>query len=368
MKITRKVAKFKSPLYLESGRILEPYEIAYESYGVMNKDKSNVIIITHALAGNQHAAGTYEGDRKAGWWDDLIGDGKAIDTLKYYVICTNVLGSSYGSTNAMSVNYPCANEFRFKFPVITIKDMVKAQKILFGSLGIYKVKAIIGGSMGGMQALEFGVSYPNFAEHIISLASTSKTRDWMIAYNKITSEAILKDERFKNGMYEKDAFKEDGLNGLLIGRMAGHISFLSPSTMHDKFKNQYSSDDGLYDLFGKFQVDKYLEYNASKFSREFDPLSYLYIQKAINIFDLSRGYESMHSALKEIKSKLYLFGFSGDMLFMPSEMREIYDIMVEIGSEDIVKYYDIQSSYGHDAFLTEVNKFDTYIKNILNGD
>jgi homoserine O-acetyltransferase len=304
LKITQKIAKFKSPLYLESGRILEPYQIAYESYGQMNEDKSNVIVITHALAGNQHAAGTYEDDRKAGWWDDLIGDGKAIDTTKHYVIVTNVLGSSYGSTSPMSLAYPKTTPFRFTFPVITIKDMVKAQKILFGSLGIYKVKAIVGGSMGGMQALQFGVDYPNFAKYIFSLASTAKTRDLMRAYNKITSESILKDPEFKNGNYKIDEFKDKGLNGLAIGRMAGHISFLSHQTMESKFKNEYSPDDGLYDLFGKFQVDKYLEYNAYKFSCEFDPLSYLYIQKAINIFDLSRGYENLNSALKEIKSKL----------------------------------------------------------------
>lgn len=367
LKITQKIAKFKNPLYLESGRILEPYQIAYETYGEMNSDKSNIIVITHALAGNQHAAGVYEGSNKAGWWDDLIGDGKAVDTLKYFVIVTNVLGSCYGSTNPMSTNYPSTTPFRFKFPVITIKDMVKAQKLLFGQLGIYKVKAIIGGSMGGMQALQFGVDYPNFAEHIFSLAATAKTRDWMIAFNKITSEAILKDPRFKNGNYDKDDFKTEGLSGLAIGRMAGHISFLSPSTMQNKFKNEYANDDGLYDLFGKFQVDKYLEYNAGKFSREFDPLSYLYIQKAINIFDLSRGFESLEAALGEIKSNLYLFGFTGDILFLPSEMEEVYNKMPSRAqnSEQIVKYYEIQSDYGHDAFLTEVEKFDFYIREVL---
>jgi len=189
----------------------------------------------------------------------------------------------------------------------------------------------------------------------------------MRAFNKITSEAILKDPNFKNGNYDIDEFRQNGLSGLAIGRMAGHISFLSHYTMTNKFKNEYSSDDGLYDLFGKFQVDKYLEYNAYKFSKEFDPLSYLYIQKAINIFDLSRGYENLKQALQEIKSKLYLFGFSGDWLFLPSEMKEIYDTMVSIMHPNNTTYYEVDSNYGHDAFLVEIDKFSNYIADVLNS-
>jgi homoserine O-acetyltransferase len=351
-----------SPLYLESGRILEPYELQYETYGELNIDKSNVIVIAHALSGSHHAAGKYDGDKKSGWWDALIGDNKTIDTTKYFVICVNTIGSCFGSTGPMSSNLPSSKPFRFKFPVITINDMVKAQKTLFDDLGIYRVKAIIGGSMGGMQALKFGVLYPSFSKHLIVLASTHKTRDWMIAFNKIVNEAIVQDVEFKDGDYDPKYIKEYGLKGLAIGRMAGHISYLTKDSMRTKFKNKYSEDDGLYDLFGKHQVEKYLEYNAYSFSKKFDPLSYLYISKAINIFDLSRGFDSLFDALSNIKAKLTLIGFSNDMLFFPEEMIEIYDNMQ---NKELVEYIEIDSDYGHDAFLTEVSKFEHHIKEAL---
>jgi homoserine O-acetyltransferase len=365
LKLETKIEKFTNPLYLESGRILEPYQIAYETYGKLNEDKSNVIIICHALAGNHHCAGKYENDRKAGWWDDLIGDGKTVDTTKYFVICTNVISSCYGSTGPMSPNYPSVEPFRFDFPVVTIKDMVKAQKILFNSLGIYKVCAVIGGSMGGMQALELAVNYPTFAKETIVLASTAKTRDWAIAFNKVTQEAILKDPDFKDGFYEPEYIKQHGLNGLAIGRMAGHISFLSPHSMHQKFKNEYVKDDGLFDLFGKHQVERYLEYNTYRFVKEFDPLSYLYIIKAINIFDLSRGFDSLEDALSQVQTNLTLVGFESDLLFMPYEMEEVHNIMIKIGKENQSRYIHIDSDYGHDAFLVEVDKFEKYIKELL---
>jgi len=302
MKITTKTAQFSSPLYLESGRILEPYEITYETYGELLEDRSNVILVCHALSGSHHAAGVYEGERKAGWWDGLIGDGKAIDTTKYFVICTNVLGSCFGTTGPMSPNYPSEDPFRLKFPVVTIKDMVKAQRILLDKLGIYHVRAIIGGSMGGMQALQFAVDYTNFSDDIIALAATYATRPWTIGFNKVAIEAIRRDPRFKHGYYEKDAFEEEGLDGLAIGRIAGHISYLSPDSMDDKFGRNYVNNDGLFELFGRYEVERYMEYNTNNFSRIFDPLSYLYIVKAINTFNLSRGYDSLHDAISRIKA------------------------------------------------------------------
>jgi homoserine O-acetyltransferase len=356
------IKKFTSPLYLESGRILEPYQLQYETYGKLNSDKSNVIVVTHALSGNHHAAGRYENDKKSGWWDSLIGSGKSINTDRYFVICVNTIGSCFGSTGPMSSNLPSAEPFRFNFPVITISDMVKAQKILFDNIGIHSVRAIIGGSMGGMQALKFAILYPKFAQNIIVLASTHKTKDWVIAFNKIVSEAIIKDKDFKNGNYDQNVIKKNGLTGLAIGRMAGHISYLSQSSMNDKFQNQYSEDNGLYDLFGKHQVEKYLEYNGYNFSKKFDPLSYLYISKAINIFDISRGYDSLKDALDNIKSNLTLISFSNDMLFFPEEMIEIYDNM---SNKNLVEYIDIKSKYGHDAFLVETQKFEKYIEDIL---
>jgi homoserine O-acetyltransferase len=363
MNIETKTAYFSSPLYLESGRILEPYEIAYETYGVLNSEKSNVILICHALSGSHHAAGIYEGERKPGWWDDLIGDGKAIDTSKYFVICSNVLGSCFGSTGPMSPNYPSEEPYRLRFPVVTVKDMVRAQMQLLSQLGIYHVKAIIGGSMGGMQALQFAVDYPNFSEHIISLAATYATRPWTIAFNKVAMEAVRNDQRFKHGNYNKDDFKEEGLAGLAIGRIAGHISYLSPDSMESKFGRRYVNNDGLFELFGRYEVERYMEYNTANFSRLFDPLSYLYIVKAINTFNLARGYDSLYEAVKRIKADVHLISFSSDYLFFPKEMEHIAKMLERNGQTH--SYLEVESDYGHDAFLVELDKFEHTIKEIL---
>ena len=365
MKLETKKEQFTNPLYLESGRILEPYELVYETYGEMNEDKSNVILITHALSGSHHAAGWYDGDRKPGWWNGLIGDGKAIDTSRFFVMCINVIGSCYGSTGPMSQIYPTQERYRLKFPVITVKDMVKAQRILLSRLGIDRLYAIIGGSMGGMQALHFAIEFPNLAKHTIAMATTHATRAWTIAFNKVVQEAIIKDPKFKNGNYDLQDFKEDGFSGLAVGRMAGHISYLSPESMDRKFGRAYVETDGLFELFGKFQVERYLEYNGYGFSKWFDPLSYLYITKAINIFDISRGYDSLDEALKKIKTDLHLISFKRDLLFMPEEMKEIKMVMESQGQGDLVSYYEVDSDYGHDAFLVELDKFSDYIADVL---
>ena len=357
---------FTNPLYLESGRILEPYDITYETYGEMNDDKSNIIVICHALTGSHHCAGIYEGENKAGWWDGLIGSGKTIDTDRFFVICTNVIGSCFGSTGPMSLQYPHHEPYRYKFPVVTIKDMVKAQRILFDKLDIHRVYAIVGGSMGGMQALQFAIHYPNFAEKIIALATTHSTQPWAIAFNKVAQESILNDPDFKEGYYDPELIAEQGLAGMAVGRMAGHISFLSHESMSRKFGREYKRTDGLYELFGKFQVESYLEYNGHNFTKWFDPLAYLYITKAINIFDLVRGFDSLDEAMKKIKSDLHLISFKNDFLFRNFEMKELDEVLNRVGNTNHT-YIDIESDYGHDAFLVELDKFKDKIEDILNG-
>jgi len=357
---------FTNPLYLESGRILEPYDITYETYGTLNDDKSNVVVVCHALTGSHHAAGVYEGESKAGWWDGFIGSGKAIDTDKYFVICSNVIGSCFGSTGPMSTQHPHHEPYRYKFPVVSIKDMVKAQRILFDRLNIHRVEAIVGGSMGGMQALQFAVHYPNFAKKIISLATTYATQPWAIAFNKVAQESILKDPDFKQGYYDPEVIAKKGLAGMAVGRMAGHISFLSHESMREKFGREYKLTDGLYELFGKFQVESYLEYNGYNFTKWFDPLAYLYITKAINIYDLSRGFDSLSEALKRVSSEIHLISFKNDLLFKNFEMKELSDALTQAGNTNH-HYIDIESDYGHDAFLVELDKFDTYVKEALNG-
>jgi len=321
-------------------------------------------VVTHALTGSHHAAGFYEGENKPGWWDGLIGPGKAIDTDRFFVICSNVIGSCFGSTGPMSPMLPYTEPYRYKFPVITVKDMVKAQRILFDRLGIHRVHAIVGGSMGGMQALQFAVHYPNFADRIIAMACTHATQPWAIAFNKVAQEAILKDPDFKSGYYDPADIRENGLSGMAVGRMAGHISFLSHHSMARKFGREYKRTDGLYELFGKFQVESYLEYNGYNFTRWFDPLSYLYITKAINIYDLARGFDTLDEALLRIRSRLYLLSFQSDLLFIPEEMKTIADILVREKTVP-VDYREVESDYGHDAFLVELEKFNDYVREAL---
>jgi homoserine O-acetyltransferase len=364
--ITPAKQRFTTPLYLESGRIFEPYEIMYETYGEKNSDSSNVILVCHALSGSHHAAGRYDpSDAKAGWWDDLIGSGKPVDTDKYYVICTNVIGSCFGSTGPMSLDPYTQRPYRTHFPVLTIKDMVKAQKALLAQLGIHHLKAIVGGSMGGMQALTFAVEFPNFADIIIPMATTYATSPWVIALNKVAQSALLADPSFNNGNYESELVKQEGMAGLSAARMAGYLGYLSPQTMDNKFGRNYVAQDGLFELFGRFEVERYLDYNGNNFPQWFDPLSFLYIIKAINIFDLSRGHESLEDAFLRIRSKIYLIGFTQDMMFFPKEMEEIKAICDRVGVGENVSYYEVESSYGHDAFLVEVDKFGDYVADIL---
>jgi len=367
LKLETKTARFTEPLYLESGRILEPYDITYETYGELNDDKSNVIIVPHALTGNHHAAGRYGNEAKPGWWDKFIGDGKTIDTNKYFVICTNNLGSCFGSTGPMSPNLPSDVPYRLDFPVLTISDIVKAQKILFESLGIFHVRAIIGGSLGGMQAICYAIEYPSFADIIIPMATTAYTRPWAIAVNKIGIESIRHDPGFKDGFYDPEVVKEQGLVGLAIGRMAGHLSFLNESSMNNKFGRHYTESDGLYDLFGRFEVERYLEYNGYNFSKNFDPLSYLYAVKTMNIFNAARGSDTLVEALANVTCELHLISFKGDVLFFPEEMKEVYDIMCQHGKEKHCTYLEVDSDLGHDAFLIEIDKFSDYVLKIL-GD
>lgn len=360
-----KVEYFNEPLHLESGRILNNFKLIYETYGKLNASKNNVIVVCHALTGSHHAAGRYQNETKSGWWDSMIGSSKTIDTDKYFVICVNILGSPFGSTCPLDIDESVGKEYRMNFPVLTISDVVKAQMRLFARLDIKKAHAIIGGSLGGMQALCFAIEYPDFSDRVIILASTYQTRAWAIAFNRIAIHGILNDILFDNGNYDKNLVATHGLVGMEVGRMAGHISFLSPSSTDAKFGRNYVETDGLYELKGRFQVDKYMEYNASNFAKRFDPLCYLYIVKMMNIFDATRHYDDLNDALSSIKARLTLISFSGDVLFMPKEMAEIYESMISLGKKDMVEYYNIDSNYGHDAFLVEIEKFSTYVEKAI---
>ncbi|BCX79783.1 homoserine O-acetyltransferase [Campylobacter sp. 19-13652] len=345
--------------------MLREFSLKYESYGKLNEAKDNVIVITHALTGSHHAAGVYEGESRAGWWDELIGKNKAIDTDKFYVICVSILGAPFGSTCPLSINPDTGKRYGLSFPVLAISDVVRAQRRLFDRLGIKRARAVIGGSLGGMQALCFAIEHSDFADKTIMLASTWQTPPWAIAFNKIATHAIYHDIEFKNGEYCEEDIALNGLAGLEYARMAGHISFLSPFSMDAKFGRSYTATDGLYELFGRFEVERYLEYNSANFARRYDPLCYLYVIKMMNIFDCTRHYESLKDALSPIKSDMHLFSFSGDLLFVPSLMAKLANTLKSMGK--FCDYTEVQSEYGHDAFLVETHKFDKKIAEIL-GD
>ena len=260
----------------------------------------------------------------------------------------------------MSINPKSQTHYRFNFPVITVNDMANAQKCLLDILEIKTLYAIIGGSMGVMQALSFAKSYPRTAKKLILLATTAYIRPWAISINKIAFDAIKKDPAFKHGLYDQQEIKREGINGLAYGRMAGHISFLSPDSMDEKFSRKYVSFHDKYDLFGQFEVERYLDYNAYNFSKFFDPLSYLYIIKAMNLFDIRNDNESLEDALSSIQSSVHLFSFSGDILFRCSEMKEIHKVLLLRKHSDSY-YYEISSNHGHDAFLVETDKFANII-------
>ncbi|RAX58818.1 homoserine O-acetyltransferase [Helicobacter monodelphidis] len=356
-------AHFTNPLYLDSGRILEPYTLAYETYGALNADKSNAILIMHAFSGSHHAAGVYEGEQKAGWWDSLIGHKKGIDIDRYFVICVNAIGSCYGSTSPMSLQHPSQIPYRLDFPVITIADMVRAQKILLSTLGIDYLKAVIGGSMGGMQALSFAQLYPKMAEHIFAIATTHCTSDYVIAAHKAMSEAIMNDPLFRAGQYESTEVAQ--MKGLAIARMIGFLQYFSPQTMQRKFSHRYVNQDGLYELFGRFEVMRYLDYNTQSFCHYFDPLSYLYLAKALCIYDLSLGYENLYDALKGVLSHIHIISFIDDTMFKVEESRQIAEALMYLQKK--YNLLELQGSFGHDSFLVQVDLYDDYIRHILNS-
>ncbi len=353
---------FNEEFYLESGRMLSPITVAYETYGTLNEDKSNAILVCHALTGSAHAAGyNSPDDDKPGWWDDMIGPGKGIDTNKYFVVCSNILGSCYGTTGPASVDKSTGVPYGIKFPVVTIKDMVKLQKRLLTKLGIDKVYAVVGGSLGGMQALEWGITYPDCVNALIVISAAGHITPMAMAFNTIARFAIKKDPNWNNGnYYGKDA----PLDGLAIGRMAGHITYLSDTAFHKKFGRRLGSQESIYDFSSVYEVENYLRYNGYKFTERFDPNSYLYVLKAMDIFDLSYGYGSYSEALSRIKAKTLFIDYTSDFLFPPYQTDEMVEYMTKSGN--IPERVMIESDYGHDSFLIDFGEQPVVVSTFLN--
>lgn len=352
----------KEPLTLESGKILSEYTIAYETYGELNKEKDNALLVLHALTGDAHAAGkNSESDKKFGWWNEMIGPDKAFDTNKYFVISSNMLGGCSGTTGPSSINPQTQKPYGLDFPVITIEDAVKVQKKLVDYLRVKKL-AVAGGSMGGMQALDWAVKYPDMVTDCIVIASTSKLSAQSIAFNAIGRNAILSDPNFNNGNYY--GAEKQPERGLAIARMVGHVTYLCEDAMQNKFARRFQDKDKPdFDFNVDFQVESYLEYQGQTFVDRFDANSYLYITKAVDLYDTAQKYDSLESALKQAKARFLVMSFTTDWLFPTSQSKEIVNALIKADKD--VSFCEITSPCGHDAFLLEFETQTKIVKSFL---
>lgn len=351
----------EEPLVLDCGKTISPVNIRFETYGELNSGKNNAILLLHALSGDAHAAGFHsDTDPKPGWWDDMVGPGKAFDTSKYFVVCSNIIGGCSGSTGPRSLNPVSGKRYNLDFPVITIGDMVRAQHRLMLHLGIDKWLAISGGSMGGMQALQWAVDYPEAVGGVIAIATTPKISPQGIAFNWVGREAIKNDPNWINGNYE-DKVPEQGL---ATARMLAHITYLSDESMLNKFgRNLQKSDRYSYDFNFDFAVESYLQYQGRRFVERFDANSYLYITRAIDYFDLSATKDSLAEAFKHVSSPFLVVSITSDWLFPPYQSEQMVNALVENDIE--VSSCVIDSSYGHDAFLLEVETLSRLVSDFL---
>jgi len=343
-------------LVLESGQKLSPITLAYETYGKLNPDKSNAILVFHALSGDAHAAGFHEGDSKPGWWDNMIGPSKALDTNKYFMICANVIGGCKGSTGPSSMNPKTQKPYGVTFPIITIADMVRAQKKLLDLLGIKKLLTVIGGSMGGMQALQWATLFPESIQSAIVIASSLKHTAQQIAFNEVARQAIMADPDWQDGDYYK---REIPARGLSVARMVGHITYMSETSMEQKFGRKLVEHE---EPSNDFEVASYLKYRGDSFVQRFDANSFLYITKAIDLFDLATKNEFQKSLAKS-KANFLIISFSSDWLYPTHQSKDMVKILK---SNDVdVSFCEIHADYGHDSFLVEIDQQSHLISHFL---
>jgi len=354
---------FEQELRLQSGATLPEFTLAYETYGAFNADRSNAILVLHALSGDSHVARHFPNDRE-GWWESAVGPGKALDTNKYFVICSNVLAGCKGSTGPASINPQTGKPYGLGFPIVTVADMVEAQRMLLDYLGIDHVLAVTGGSLGGMQALQWAVSYPQRVRNAIVLASTARVSPQTIALNEVARQAIYADPNWQNGNYYG---KEPPNRGLAVARMIGHITYLSDASMHEKFGRRLQERDRYgFDFATEFAVESYLRYRGNSFTQRFDANSFLYITKAIDYFDLSQGHATLADAFAGVQARCLIVSYSSDWLFPPSQSRELVRALLKRGVD--AAYVEIQSDYGHDAFLLETERFASLTRDFLGSD
>jgi len=346
-------------MVLESGEKLGPITVAYETYGKLNEERSNAILILHALTGDAHAAGFHKGDEKPGWWDAMIGPGRAFDTERYFIICSNALGGCQGTTGPASINPETGKRYGLNFPVISIADMVKVQKRLVDHLGIDQLLSVAGGSMGGMQSLEWIAACPDKLKSAIVIASAAKHSPQQIAFNEVGRQAIMADSHWKDGNYYGG---HPPAKGLSVARMIGHITFMSETSMAEKFGRRHGRNGKPHKFSTGFAVEEYLHYRGDNFVKRFDANSYLYITRAIDTFDVSRG-RNLYEVFRNIKAKVLVIAFKSDWLYPASQSRDIVRACKLAGAD--TTYCEIYSTYGHDAFLLEVEEETHLIKHFL---
>ena len=378
--VTPQSYHFDEPLDLRSGKVLDAYDLTVETYGTLNREKSNAILVCHALSGDHHAAGYHSAaDKKPGWWDACIGPGKAIDTDLFFVVSLNNLGGCAGSTGPASINPKTKTFYGPDFPVVTVRDWVKSQFRLMDRLGIEKWAAVIGGSLGGMQVLRWAISYPQRLGHAISIAAAPKLSAQNIAFNEVARHSIISDPSFHAGHYlQNNTYPKQGL---MLARMVGHITYLSDSAMRAKFGKTVTDFEATGNNFGRdlrtgklsfglnvdFQVESYLHYQGERFSENFDANTYLLMTKALDYFDPSVDYEGdLAKAFANSSCKFLLISFSTDWRFPPERSREIVNALLKAGKE--VSYLEIEADQGHDAFLLPVPRYiralTTYLKRV----
>ncbi len=356
--VAPQTAHFDKPLTLKSGAVLPQFDLVYETYGTLNADKSNAVLICHALSGTHHVAGKYsENDKYAGWWDNLVGPNKPLDTNKFFVIGLNNLGGCHGSTGPVSINPDTNQQWGSQFPVVTVEDWVKSQALLADYLGIQQLAAVIGGSLGGMQALQWTIAYPERVRHALVIASAPNLTAQNIAFNEVARQAIITDPEFHGGDYY--AHQVLPRRGLRIARMLGHITYLSDDAMGAKFGRKLKGDIK-YSFDAEFEMESYLRYQGDKFAGEFDANTYLRMTRALDYYDPALNHDGdLSAALNKVTAKFLVVSFTSDWRFSPARSREIVKALLD--NERTVSYAEVTAAHGHDAFLMP----DVHYHNIL---
>ncbi|SCB78820.1 MULTISPECIES: homoserine O-succinyltransferase MetX [Snodgrassella] len=363
--VTPQKWSFSSPLTLQNGCVLPQFELMVETYGTLNADKTNAVLICHALSGNHHIAGYHSSnDKHPGWWDNMVGPGKPVDTNRFFVVGLNNLGGCHGSTGPLSINPATGKAYGADFPMVTVKDWVKSQTMLADRLGIQQWAAVMGGSLGGMQALQWAIDQPQRLRHALIIASAPRLSTQNIAFNDVARQAILTDPDYCQGHYAQQ--QRIPRRGLRIARMMGHITYLAEDGLGKKFGRQMRQQNFQYDYNVEFEVESYLHYQGDKFADVFDANSYLLMTKALDYFDPARDYAGdLITAVSAIQAKILIASFSSDWRFSPRRSQELLDALVAANKP--VQYIALQSAHGHDAFLMEDPDYQAAIRIYFNN-